>query len=103
MIPLNQIQVSSPCRESWSEMAGDESVRFCNRCRSNVYNLSAMTADEAQALVAEREGKLCVRFYQRCGSSFSRRMRCRVRPHPLHPRTQNRLRISELLHDFAVS
>jgi len=46
-------------------MDGDDQVRFCRECSRNVYNLSEMTQDEAQRIVAEREGRLCVRFYQR--------------------------------------
>lgn len=46
-------------------MDGDERVRFCRECSRNVYNLSAMSAPEACRLVAEREGRVCVRFYQR--------------------------------------
>jgi Carboxypeptidase regulatory-like domain len=46
-------------------MAGDDRVRYCGQCRLNVYNLSAMSAKEAENLVASREGRLCVRFYQR--------------------------------------
>jgi len=46
-------------------MDGDDRVRFCRECNRNVYNLSAMTKREARRVVAEREGRLCVRFYQR--------------------------------------
>ena len=46
-------------------MEGDDRVRFCGECELNVYNLSSMTEDEALKLVEEREGRLCVRFYQR--------------------------------------
>jgi hypothetical protein len=46
-------------------MDGDHCVRFCRECNRNVYNLSAMTDREARRVVAEREGRLCVRFYQR--------------------------------------
>lgn len=46
-------------------MEGDDRVRFCPECELNVYNLSAMTEEQALALVQEREGRLCVRFYQR--------------------------------------
>ena len=46
-------------------MEGDERVRFCGECRKNVYNLSAMSRAEAEALVSETEGRICVRFYQR--------------------------------------
>jgi hypothetical protein len=46
-------------------MQGDDKVRFCDQCRLNVYNLSAMSRRQAQDLVRQREGRLCVRFYQR--------------------------------------
>lgn len=60
-----QLRVASPCRASWDNMDGDEQVRFCRECTRNVYNLSEMTEDEARRVIAEREGRLCVRFYQR--------------------------------------
>ena len=46
-------------------MDGDDRVRFCRECNRNVYNLTAMTEREAHRVVTEREGRLCVRFYQR--------------------------------------
>ena len=46
-------------------MSGDERVRFCGQCHHNVYNLSEMTAKEAEDLLSRHEGKLCVRFYRR--------------------------------------
>ena len=70
MIPLNQIQVASPCHADWAGMTGTEQVRFCLGCRKNVYNLSAMTSDEAQALFEEKEGRLCVRFYRRADGTM---------------------------------
>src|SRR5262245_25265777 len=65
LVLLHQIRIASPCSASWEEMEGDDRVRFCADCRLNVYNLSAMGASEAAALVREREGQLCVRFYAR--------------------------------------
>jgi hypothetical protein len=62
---LSKIRVASPCHESWNEMTGDERTRHCQRCDKNVYNLSSMTAGEAEELIREKEGKLCVRYYQR--------------------------------------
>src|SRR2546423_10740717 len=62
---LDSISVASPCRADWERMAGDERVRFCSECRLHVYNLSAMTRDEAEALVIEKEGILCAMFYRR--------------------------------------
>jgi len=46
-------------------MAGDDRSRFCSQCRKNVYNLSAMTHDEAQTLIRAKEGKVCIRYYLR--------------------------------------
>src|SRR5205814_237703 len=43
----------------------DERVRFCKNCSLHVYNLSAMTRDAAQQLIAEREGRVCIRMYRR--------------------------------------
>ncbi len=62
---LDQIRVASPCTADWDRMEGDLKVRFCGQCSKNVYNLSGMTREEAEALVAQTEGKVCVRFYRR--------------------------------------
>lgn len=63
--PLNNIRVASPCPADWDQMYGDSRKRFCGECKLNVYNISGMTRDEAEALVMNAEGRLCVRFYQR--------------------------------------
>lgn len=65
VIQLQQLRIASPCTASWDEMAGDERSRFCSQCRLNVYNISIMTQGEAEALIASKEGRLCVRMYQR--------------------------------------
>jgi hypothetical protein len=65
LAPLNDLQVASPCPVGWHGMAGDDRVRFCPQCRQHVYNLTAMTAEEATALLRQKEGKPCVRFYRR--------------------------------------
>jgi hypothetical protein len=46
-------------------MVGDERVRYCGSCNLHVYNLSGMTRHEAESLVTNAEGRLCVRFYRR--------------------------------------
>src|SRR5256885_10305175 len=43
-------------------MTGNQRVRHCQECNKNVYNLSAMTRDEAEALIARFEGRLCARI-----------------------------------------
>lgn len=62
---LIDVRIAAPCDASWDEMSGDERVRFCDHCEKNVYNLSSMARDEAEQLLAEREGSICVRVYQR--------------------------------------
>src|SRR5262249_41784693 len=62
---LDAVEVRSPCLMSWNAMAGDERVRHCSHCRQNVYNLSEMSRREAELLLKEHEGHVCVRYYRR--------------------------------------
>lgn len=62
---LDDIRIAAPCSASWAAMSGDERVRACGDCNKRVYNLSALTRDEAEALIIEKEGRLCVRYFQR--------------------------------------
>jgi hypothetical protein len=84
---LDNIRVAAPCGASWDAMAGDARVRACGDCQKNVYNLSDMTRDEAEALIREKEGRLCVRYFQRadgtillkdCAVGVKRRRRRRI-------------------------
>jgi hypothetical protein len=59
------LRISSPCPESWAGMAGNDRVRFCGRCKLNVYNLVAMKRQEVEALVRNTNGRLCGRLYVR--------------------------------------
>jgi hypothetical protein len=62
---LQQVRIASPCSAAWDRMEGDERVRFCRECGKHVYNLTVMDAGEAEALIREKEGRLCVRMYRR--------------------------------------
>jgi hypothetical protein len=57
-------------------MAGTDQVRFCSQCRKNVYNLSAMTAAEADGLLAGGQDAPCVRFYRRLDGTVVTTDRC---------------------------
>jgi hypothetical protein len=61
---LEDVRIASPCSESWDDMSGTDAVRFCGKCEKNVYNLSAMTRGEAEALVNDSEER-CLRFWKR--------------------------------------
>lgn len=62
---LDNIRIASPCSADWNAMTGDERVRHCGACKKDVFNLSALTRDEAEALIREKHGDLCGRYYQR--------------------------------------
>jgi hypothetical protein len=57
-----RLSVVAPCREDWNQMTGGDDVRFCGRCRQNVYNLSEMSESQVRELV---QGRACVRFFAR--------------------------------------
>jgi hypothetical protein len=64
-VRLGKLKVASPCRESWSDMTGDDQVRHCKRCDKDVFNLSEMNAADAEALLARHGTAPCVRFFRR--------------------------------------
>lgn len=68
---LDRVSVASPCSVPWQEMKGDDRVRFCGQCSKNVFNLSAMSRDEATAFVSSVEpGGACIRFYKRADGTM---------------------------------
>ena len=67
---LDSVQIAQPCPAEWEAMHAVEGfafrrVRHCQQCDLRVYNLSAMARTEAEALLRESEGRLCVRLYRR--------------------------------------
>ena len=62
---LDGVRIASPCSADWDAMYGDERRRFCSECGLNVYNLSAMSKQEAESLLLTAEGRVCVRLYRR--------------------------------------
>jgi hypothetical protein len=62
---LSGLKIASPCREPWEAMTGDARVRHCASCQLNVYNLAELTTAEAERLILEREGRLCLRLLRR--------------------------------------
>jgi hypothetical protein len=63
--PLNNVKIASPCPANWDAMNGNDKVRFCAECKLNVYNLSGMKKAEAENLLRNTEGRLCVRYFRR--------------------------------------
>lgn len=62
---LDNLVIAAPCSVSWELMTGDDRARACSQCSRNVYNLSSMTRNEAEAFLAEHGISHCVTFYRR--------------------------------------
>lgn len=62
---LSRMKVASPCSAKWEDMSGDAHARHCAQCDKSVYDLSSLSAPDAEALLRERGQSLCVRFYRR--------------------------------------
>lgn len=60
-----KLKIGAPCPMAWESLRGDARVRFCERCRLNVYNLADMKEAEVGDLVARTEGRLCGRLHVR--------------------------------------
>ena len=84
---LGQITIPTPCTMDWNVMQGDDRTRFCTNCNRDVYNLSAMTSEEAVDRIRARAqgGVLCGRLYQRPDGSVVT-AECRQEPSPTRPR-----------------
>lgn len=67
---LDRVSIAAPCPVDWESMPGTDRVRHCSQCNKNVYNLSAMTRRQAEALLRETEGNLCARLYRRADGTI---------------------------------
>ena len=59
------VHIALPCSFDWDAMSGDDRMRVCPGCAKYIYNLSAMTVEEAKLLVEQKQRELCVRFFRR--------------------------------------
>ena len=62
---INSMKVASPCGVPWASMTGDERARHCGQCSMTVYNIAELTAAETERLIANSDGRLCIRLYRR--------------------------------------
>lgn len=59
---FESLQVKNPCSEEWDKMAGNNKVRLCSHCSTEVNDLSRLTVKQAMRLVGSSNGSICVRF-----------------------------------------
>jgi len=64
-VDLEQALIASPCPVGWESMQGNDRVRTCSGCSRTVFDLSALTRDDAQALLSREGERICVRLFRR--------------------------------------
>ncbi len=79
-IRLEVLEIAEPCPADWNAMSmvdGDR-VRHCRHCAKNVYNISEMSREAAEELVASRcanatdgHESICVRMYKRADGTVT--------------------------------
>ena len=62
MKDIKQFRMKNPCNERWDNMHGDDRSRFCERCETQVVNISSMTAKEVEGLGDAKAGGFCLRY-----------------------------------------
>jgi hypothetical protein len=67
---LDNLRIASPCTAAWDDMVGTDWMRYCQQCRLHVYNLSALSRNEAEEFVRQRGERTCVRFYRRADGTM---------------------------------
>ena len=61
-ISLDQVKVAIPCAARWDQMTGTKTHRFCQHCQKTVHDLSAMPLADAERLLCQSAGSLCIRY-----------------------------------------
>ena len=63
---LSTLTIARPCKADWDAMkrTEDDVVRFCGDCKQHVYDVSAMSEHDAEALLTRRE-PTCARLLER--------------------------------------
>ena len=59
---LESAEIESPCQQDWRRMHGDRVRRYCDSCQLHVHNLTAMTGAEAERLLEDSGGRVCIRM-----------------------------------------
>jgi hypothetical protein len=88
---LSRMTIPDPCSMDWDAMRGDERTRRCVSCRERVYDLTAMTSDEAAAVLHKQDGQVCARVFERADGMLVI-ADCQASPQPASRPWQFRIR-----------
>lgn len=70
MSDKNDVRIAKPCPKNWNEMTGDDQSRFCSHCEKSVHNLAEMSAGDAEQLLCNTSGRVCIRMVNGPQGSF---------------------------------
>ncbi|QYK54038.1 MAG: hypothetical protein KF824_03880 [Fimbriimonadaceae bacterium] len=70
MSDKNDVRIAKPCPKDWNEMTGDDQSRFCSHCEKSVHNLAEMSANDAEQLLCNTSGRVCIRMVRGPQGSF---------------------------------
>jgi hypothetical protein len=59
---LSQITISTPCPMDWSQMSGDDRMRYCTACGKHVHDFAKMTSAESDLLLRDNDWDVCGRL-----------------------------------------
>ncbi len=64
------LRVQRRCSLDWDDLPGDEGARYCDRCKTVVHDLDAMSVSEVQVLLKEHPDGFCGTFVRPRGEGF---------------------------------
>lgn len=67
---LDDVMIAAPCNLAWDDMPGNDRVRHCRDCNKNVYNISAMTKNDAEQFLRQNGTSECLRIYRRADGTI---------------------------------
>ena len=90
-INLEDIQFKTECSVPWDDMSGDDTSRFCGKCDKQVFNITAMSREEAEKLMMDSAGEACIGLHKRPdGTVTTADCKPVVLPHPPDMHTTGR-------------
>lgn len=65
LVVYSNLMIALPsffCPKQWENMSGDETERFCSKCRKTVHNIASLSLDQRIALMKAPKGSICGRY-----------------------------------------
>jgi hypothetical protein len=69
-IPVMEDRIASPCPWKWEGNESKERVKYCDKCKHQVYNFAGIERPEADALIFKRENQAAKTLFKREDGKF---------------------------------